>query len=1237
MVTMCNVPPRRAVVFPLMLALIAGFLIPLALPHPAKAAAAELDWVDAGGPGNGDAMALVSDNVHGILYRATVGAAGNTEFGKGVWKYQAGTWTSLGGEVASLGIRTLAYDSAGDRLYAGSNGQGIWCYNPSDGTWSETNIFMRAYDITALAFGGGKLYAGVWDPSATPGNQGRGVWYYDPTDPSGAYTETGGGVATWRILSLAWDGERLYAGPEDRVSGWPMGVWYYDPASPSLGWIDTGGGMYHRRATALAYDSTNDLLYSSAGFTGVYYYDPASTEDDMWTFTAGSTTTFEVTSLAWGEGKLYAGCNDSMSADYKGVWCYDPASTDGDKWTDTGGGLNAYQMKSLAFDTYHHHLFAGTTQDGVWRYNLANSPPTWSDTRGGVSTSYVDCLAYDSTSRLLYVGTDNDGVWRFDPATDTWTDIGGGVSAFETICLAFGGGKLYAGCYDHNAPAYKGVWCYDPASPAADKWTDTGGTAKAIRNLVYDDGRGLLYAGTGEKYTDSGGQGVWCYDPASSAPDKWSDISSGDIDAYKIDSLALGGDRLYAGCYDIFDWWKGVWQYDPTNPSAGWTSTGDDVSTFEISSLAWGGDKLYAGCWDWNQPLADVGEGVWCYDPTIPAPDKWSSTGGSMSPNLTYALAWDGDKLYTSCVKWFTARFDGVWGYDPASPDADKWWDTGGGVGSYYVSSLLYDAGYHRLYAGTGGEGVWYYGAPPVIAALDPASSEVGSEVTVHGSCFGPGGSGSEYVTFGTVPAVVKPGTWTDNRVVCYVPPGVSGTVPVTVYNLNGASNRVDFTVALPPPPPQTTTFYFAEGYTGAGFQEYLCLGQPAEAPLDVTVTYLFKDGSTKEETYNVPGNSRFTVNVNAVVGEGKEVSLKCDAEFPFIAERPMYFDYSGGGSSWTGGHDVMGATRASTTWYFAEGYTGEGFDEWVCVLNPGDMPADLTFRFQTQEEGEKVVAGFTVPAHSRGSFKANDLLGGGSYQTSLALESTQPVVAERPMYFSYSGTGGWGWTGGSCVMGVPSLSNSYYFAEGTTRAGFEEWLTLQNPGTSPITVNATYLLASGDPVPKSYTIDPAKRSTVYVPREVGLDQDVSVYLSSDSPFLAERPMYFSYQGMGAWGWTGGHCVIGANRQATEWFFAEGYTGQGFEEWLCIQNPGGAPANVTITYYPEGGGVPIVKPQPPIPPNSRYTVPVNADAGAGLAISAKVSSDQPVIVERPMYFNYNGTWSGGHDVVGYTP
>jgi len=444
-----------------------------------------------------------------------------------------------------------------------------------------------------------------------------------------------------------------------------------------------------------------------------------------------------------------------------------------------------------------------------------------------------------------------------------------------------------------------------------------------------------------------------------------------------------------------------------------------------------------------------------------------------------------------------------------------------------------------------------------------------------------------------------------------------------------GTSNRQVFRKELMMP----STFYFAEGYTGAGFQEYLCLGNPNDEGTFAVITYMFPDGSTQEQEVGLGANSRATVNVNAVVGADKQVSARVDCDLPIVAERPMYFDYQG---QWTGGHDVVGASSPADTWYFAEGYTGSGFDEWICVLNPGDTAADLTFRFQTQEEGEKTVTGFSVPAHSRQSFKANDLLEGGSYQTSLALESTQPVVAERPMYFNYQGTGGWGWTGGHCVMGASELASAYYFAEGTTRGGFEEWLTVQNPGLAEINVHATYFLGSGAPVEMDYPVPPARRSTIYVPLQVGTDQDVSVRLTSSQPFLAERPMYFNYQGMGAWGWTGGHCVIGATGSAKDWFFAEGYTGSGFEEWLCIQNPGGTDAALNVTYYPEGGADPVVR-EHTVAANSRYTIPVNVDAGADMAISAGISSNQPIICERPMYFNYNGAWNGGHDVLGFTP
>ncbi len=424
-----------------------------------------------------------------------------------------------------------------------------------------------------------------------------------------------------------------------------------------------------------------------------------------------------------------------------------------------------------------------------------------------------------------------------------------------------------------------------------------------------------------------------------------------------------------------------------------------------------------------------------------------------------------------------------------------------------------------------------------------------------------------------------------------------------------------------------TYSWYFAEGTTNPGFQEYLCLGNPSDTVAELEITYIFSDGSTQNQQVSVAPNFRNTVNVNSIVGPGKDVSIKVVVTNGTltVAERPIYFAYNG---VWTGGSDVVGTNSPATEWYFAEGYTGSGFEEWVCVLNTGDEAATLTFFFQTQEAGLITKSGYSVGAHSRKSFFINDVLGPG-YQNSLKLVSSKPVVAERPMYFRYGS-----WTGGHCVMGSTVLGSELYFAEGTTRGGFHEYLTLQNPNSYDITVEAHYQLGpgQGSVPPIFYPIQANKRQTVFVPSEVGYEKDVSVLLLCEDPFLAERPMYFRYGS-----WTGGHCVIGAPAPGPEWFLAEGCTYSGFDEWITLQNPGTQDAQVQIDYYTqESGHLPprII----PVPAGTRVQVKVNDNAGKNLNLSCRllVLSGSDIVVERPMYFIVFG-WDGGHDVVGYRP
>ena len=206
--------------------------------------------------------------------------------------------------------------------------------------------------------------------------------------------------------------------------------------------------------------------------------------------------------------------------------------------------------------------------------------------------------------------------------------------------------------------------------------------------------------------------------------------------------------------------------------------------------------------------------------------------------------------------------------------------------------------------------------------------------------------------------------------------------------------------------------WYFAEGTTREGFEEWLCVLNAGGREAVVEFDFIMPGGETHKAYYNVPAASRFSLNVNAEVGPDKDVAARVSSAEEIFVERAMYFNYKG---TMAGGSATLGSRHPGTSWYFAEGTTRSGFEEWLTLANPGDEDALVTVEYLLGTgQGDNVVEEWLVPARSRATVNVN-LAVGPDKDVSIRVTSDRAVVAERPMYFNY---GPQGWRGGSCGMG---------------------------------------------------------------------------------------------------------------------------------------------------------------------------------------------------------------------------
>ncbi|MHB8894572.1 MAG: DUF5719 family protein [Candidatus Geothermincolia bacterium] len=396
--------------------------------------------------------------------------------------------------------------------------------------------------------------------------------------------------------------------------------------------------------------------------------------------------------------------------------------------------------------------------------------------------------------------------------------------------------------------------------------------------------------------------------------------------------------------------------------------------------------------------------------------------------------------------------------------------------------------------------------------------------------------------------------------------------------------------------------WYFAEGTTAYGFEEYVCIQNPSQFDSTVNLVYMLPDpkGQVAGEPFILKAYSRATVNV-ADITPGTDVSVKVESSQGVICERSMY---------WGGrveGHNSIGITAPGTKWYLAEGCTNYGFEEFLSLQNPLSSSAAVTITYNTSA-GPVSKPAISLAARARKTIRVNDIV--PADDVSITVSSDKPVVAERSMYWD-------GRRGGHDSIGTEAPAREWFLAEGSTKWGFDTYVLVQNPGTIDASVKMEFLSEKGLVNGPDLLVKAGSRRTVDTKTVVGA-ADFSTKITSDRDVVCERSMYWN-NGTGK----AGHDTIGVKQSAYTWFLAEGTTLYGFETFVLIANPSAEANDVIVTYMTPAGLE--YGPQVTVPPYSRVTVNVNADL-PGRDVSVKLEGNA-MIAERAMYWNGRG---GGH-------
>jgi len=315
---------------------------------------------------------------------------------------------------------------------------------------------------------------------------------------------------------------------------------------------------------------------------------------------------------------------------------------------------------------------------------------------------------------------------------------------------------------------------------------------------------------------------------------------------------------------------------------------------------------------------------------------------------------------------------------------------------------------------------------------------------------------------------------------------------------------------------------------------------------------------------------------------------------------------------------------------YFAEGLNNTRFNTVIAIANSSaaTMEVQLTFFRQT---APFVRHNMTLPGRTRVLLDTATVAGLADAAFGVEIAGNEAVAADRTTVWNLGGQEG------HSEHAVES-SKTWYFAEGATTGRFSLFYLLTNPNGTPATATVTFLRQVGDPIVRTLVVPAFARQTIWVnTTDPGLaSADLGGIVTADLPIVAERSMYLSTE---TELWKAGTGGTGVTSPSLHWFFGEGATGDFFDAWILLSNPGTTDATVDVRYAADSGA--DVTRSHVVPAGHRITIRVVDEdpsmRNTSFATIVTSTNGVPVVGERAMWWRANeGGWTAGHVGVGFT-